>query len=85
MSIAELRANKLYNEYHLKNESPDVKRMLMILLLSDSTEQKHPVSYEEAFNMLPGAWEHDGLLAEEEIDAIYKARVNGETRKISNL
>lgn len=85
MSAAEIRANEIYNMYNLSQEDSEVKRMLMILLLTEKPENKKTVSYEEAFNSLPGAWENDGFAAEEEVSAIYNARVTGETRKIIEL
>lgn len=85
MSTAEIRAHHIFNTYRLMDEDEEVKRNLMVLLLTTHAQQKNTCSYEEAFNSLEGAWENDGMVAEEEVDSIYAARQNGKTRKIINL
>lgn len=61
MSHAELTAHKLYDTMHLDNVSEEVKRHLIILMLSNPTVEKNennvadnikvPLNYEEALQM----------------------------------
>lgn len=76
MSTAEIRARQIFDEYNLVNENEDVKRNLMVLLLTVPRKDERKFSYQDAFDSLSGAWENNGMTAEEEIDAIYEARQN---------
>ena len=80
MSRAELLAQKLYNSLQLNGIDEDVKKHLMILLI---TEPKKPArkKFSTTLDSLPGAWANDGISAENEIASIYNARISGETRK----
>lgn len=85
MSTAEIRARQIFDEYNLVNENEDVKRNLMVLLLTVPRKDERKFSYQDAFDSLSGAWENNGMTAEEEIDAIYEARQNGKTRDVIEL
>lgn len=85
MNKAKLRANQIFNAYNLREEDEEVKRNLMVLLLTVSDRHDKPRSYVEAFKSLSGAWENNGMLAEDEVDAIYEARRSGQTRKMIDL
>jgi len=51
MSTAEITARNIYESMHLGSMSEDVKRCLMILMLSESDNISVPSSYEEALAM----------------------------------
>ena len=51
MSTAEITARHLYDSMHLSSMNEDVKRYLMILILSESKSICAPSSYEEALAM----------------------------------
>lgn len=51
MSTAEITARHLYDSMHLANVNEDVKRHLMILILSETENIYTPSSYDEALAM----------------------------------
>jgi hypothetical protein len=84
MNNAIRRAHYLYDTLHLKDEEQEVKKNLMILLLSEKNAPKEDFSYEKVFDSM-SAWADDGKTAEEEIKEIYSSRTQGETRKIMGI
>ena len=84
MSTAEIRAHRIYESMNLNKIDDDVKRHLMILMLSvPTTERTKSVS--SAMNSLSGAWKDDGMTAEKEIREIYEGRTTGKTRTLVDL
>ena len=70
MSTAELRAHRLFNALNLKNEDEEVRRNLMILLLSVKKPKEHKKS---CTKMFAGKWQGDET-AEEIIETIREGR-----------
>ena len=80
MSRAEITAHKLYHTLQLNAIDEEVKKHLMILLISEPKKPERK-RFSTALESLEGAWENDGVSAESEIESLYNARVSGETRK----
>ena len=70
MSTAELRANRIFNALNLKNEDEEVRRNLMILLLSVKKPEEPKKLCTEMF---AGKWKGDET-AEEIIETIREGR-----------
>ena len=72
MSTAELRARQLFNDFNLRNEDEEVRRNLMILLLSVKENEKRT---KLCAKMFAGKWQGDET-AEEIIESIREDRTS---------
>ena len=59
MSVAERRANQIYHNYHLNTEDSEVKRNLMILLLTGVGMEKNEEDEYDLRNCFHGSWGED--------------------------
>ncbi len=86
MTTAELTAEHIFRTelFHLGNET---KRRLIELLASSLTfpKKREEMAKNALLERICGAWDDDGVTAEEEIASLRKARVQGVTRKIVDL
>ena len=86
MTIADMTAERIFRTelFHLGNET---KRRLIELLVSslDFSGRKGEAEKERLMETVCGAWNDDGLTADEEAELVRKARVQGKTRKIEEL
>lgn len=88
MTTAELHAERIFRTelLHLGNET---KRRLIELLASSltfpKTKSEDKADKDALFDKICGAWSHDGLTAEEEIDMLRKSRKQDTTRNITDL
>ena len=86
MTIADMTAERIFRTelFHLGNET---KRRLIELLVSslDFSGRKGEAEKERLMEKVCGAWNDDGLTANEEVELVSKARVQGKTRKIEEL
>lgn len=88
MNTAELNAERIFHTelFHLGNET---KRRLIELLASSltftQTDAEDKTKKDQLMDKICGAWRDDEVSAEEEIETLRKARVQGVTRKIVDL
>ena len=86
MAVADMIAERIFRTelFHLGNET---KRRLIELLFSslDFSGRKGEAEKERLMEKVCGAWNDDGLTANEEVELVSKARVQGKTRKIEEL
>ena len=89
MSTVELNADEIFRKdlLHLGNEA---KRRLIELLassltFSDSHDALAKNRKKGLWDKANGAWCNDGVSADEEIELLRNARVQGKTRKLAEL
>lgn len=87
MLAAENIAEKIFLNYELNSLNAEVKKCLAIKLLCAPVETQHSdnTSNLNWLYCLSGAWETDGLSADEEAEMIRNARFHNSTRQIEEL
>jgi hypothetical protein len=87
MRAAENIAEKIFLNYGLNSLNAEVRKCLAIKLLCTPVETQHSdnTSNLNWLSCLSGAWETDGLSADEEAEMIRNARFHNSTRQIEEL
>ena len=87
MLAAENIAEKIFLSYRLNDLNAEVKKCLAINLLCTPVELHHSDKPSDLnwLECLSGAWETDGLSADEEAEMIRNARFHNVTRQIEEL
>ncbi|MBO7653107.1 MAG: hypothetical protein J6S84_10420 [Bacteroidales bacterium] len=87
MLAAENIAEKIFLSYRLNDLNTEVKKCLAIKLLCTPVDLQNSDKASDLnwFGCLSGAWETDGLSADEEAEMIRNARFHNTTRQIEEL